>query len=858
MLPVLKRYIDWHYFDAWPKILLSWRNLTLFPFYYFSIPLHLSTLLAPWKRQRVKMRIGFHLDDLLSVMAFNSISRIIGCFIRLSTILSGLFLMLVFFLLGLTVSFLWPIIPGISIIFYIGKNASMAEETTDLLRKSNGNLNKLANLLFSTREGQFIACHLGFNPKYLLGVFRSYQSTKMPDSYQDNPSSNSSQLNNATSTAFHKFKHTEQPREINGKSKEQSNNTSLPDLFQTLAKTYSPFKNLLQRYGFDSEDVHQTAIWAEDLSGKKGNPLLSDLDRIKKIPGIGTQWSYGYTVAFDLFATDMTKNTTSFPILVGRENELETLQQLLSKTENNNALVVGEPGVARHRLVETLAHYIQSGLCLATLSHKRILSLNMHAMISSASSIQDAKGLIAGIFDEASFAGNVIVVIDDFDKYVSTGEGRIDLSDIITKYKESSLRFIGITTPSAFHKYIEPNSEISSIFEKVEIDPPDIETVLIEMEISIAPVLEKKYGITITYPAIKKAIDDSDRYISTTPFPAKTIELLDQSIIFINSNKSKNTLTASDIDEFLSEKYHISIGNIQMAEKEKLARLESLLHQQVINQNEAINAISSALRRARLDVSNREKPVGSFLFLGPTGVGKTETAKALSRVYFGSQEAMLRFDMSQYQKEEGLERLIGSVKLGSPGELCSQLSDHPFSLLLLDEFEKSDKEIYNLFLSLLDEGYVTDATGKKINAKNTIIIATSNAGGEFIREKVKEGVKDEKLKTAILEYVQQERIFSPELLNRFDATVVFTPLSEGHLREIARLQLEALNKRLAPKEITVDITPEIIRKLATAGFDPEFGARAMKRVIAERIEDEVAQKLLQGEVQKGEKITINL
>ena len=219
---------------------------------------------------------------------------------------------------------------------------------------------------------------------------------------------------------------------------------------------------------------------------------------------------------------------------------------------------------------------------------------------------------------------------------------------------------------------------------------------------------------------------------------------------------------------------------------------------------------------------------------------------------------MLRFDMSQYQKEEGLERLIGSMKLGTPGELTVKLTDRPFSLLLLDEIEKADKGVLNLFLTLFDEGYIADQTGKKVSAKNTIIIATSNAAAEYLRESINKGITGNNLQNGVINYVQEQHIYSPEFLNRFDAVIVFTPLSEGHLREVAKIMLNNLNKRLAPREISIAITPTLIKKLALLGFDPAFGARAMKRVITEKIEDEVAKRLLDGSAKKGEQIMIDL
>ncbi len=608
----------------------------------------------------------------------------------------------------------------------------------------------------------------------------------------------------------------------------------------------------------NENDIQEIAKWYEELNKDRTIPLLFDLNRIKSLPGIGVDWGYGWTAEFDKYAHDLTFNHATFPLLIGREKELNELERVLLKTEANNILVVGEPGVARHQLVETLAHRMKTGFTTPALSYKRGLALDMHSLASAKPSILEVKGLASEILDEAERAGNVIVYIDEIDKYLSSGDGRIDLTDVLSKFAQSSVGLIGITTPGAYHKYIESNSTLSKLFESVEISPPSLQTVTSELEISIVPVLEKKYKVTVTYPAIKKTVEDADKYLTSTPFPQKAIELLDQTIVYATSQKKQKLVTSDLVDEYLSSKLNMPMGDLGSQESEKLANLENLMHQRIINQEAAVHAVAAALRRSRLNISSSSRPVGTFLFLGPTGVGKTETAKALSSVYFGREEAMLRFDMSQYQKEEGLERLIGSIKLGSPGELTSKLLDKPFSLLLLDEIEKADREIFNLFLTLIDEGYITDHLGRKISAKNTIIIATSNAGAEFIRTSVQKGISGEVLQKALLEHVQHEKIFSPEFINRFDATVVFTPLSEGHLREVAKLMLESLNLRLKPKEIAVDITPELIRKLAVLGNDPAYGARAIRRVITDKVEDSVAQKLLSGQVKKGEKIRIEI
>ena len=822
----LSDYLNWHYFEVWPRLLILWRNLTIFPIYFFSVPLHLATLFSPWKRQVKKMGIGFHLDDFFATFGFNLISRTLGCLIRTVIIVYGILFSLLCVVIGGLVSILWVIIPFATIIFYLFRQKSEKEEFDKILKKANRHTPKLACLLFSTKAGYFVSTHLGFHTQKLIEVFANIHEEG------DFPRLEKLLANNKSLT--------------------------FPSLFQALSLTFTPLINLLERYKISDQDVYETALWYDLLEKKKENPLLSDLSRIRSMPGIGSSWGYGYTVEFDKYSEDLTQRITPFPLLVGREKELENMERVLLKTEDNNILIVGEPGVARHRLVETFAHRILLGKCHPFLSHKRLLQLNLASIVSSKPSILEARGLVEEIIFEAQNAGNIIAVIDDIDKFLSNDEGRIDLSDIFIKFAESQVGFIGITTPFSYHKYIDNNPNLSPHFEKIDILPPPLPVVLQELEISIVPVLEKKNRIVVTYPALKKAIEDSDRFISETPFPAKTIELLDAVTTYVSTQKNERIIQPENIDEFLSIKYHTNLGTIESSEKEKLLRLEELLHKRIINQEEAIRAVSSSLRRHRVDITNRNRPIGSFLFLGPTGVGKTETAKALSEIYYGREDSMLRFDMSQYQKEEGLERLIGSIKLGTSGELTAKLLDRPFSLLLLDEFEKGDRDLYNLFLTLFDEGYITSAGGKKVNAKNTIVIATSNAGAEFIREKIKQGFSSETLKKELIEYVQKEKIFSPELLNRFDGVVVFTPLTEGHLREVARLQLENLNKRLISQKISINITSTLVRKLAIIGFDPEFGGRAMRRVITEKIEDDIAKRILEGRVKKGEKIEIEL
>ena len=350
-------------------------------------------------------------------------------------------------------------------------------------------------------------------------------------------------------------------------------------------------------------------------------------------------------------------------------------------------------------------------------------------------------------------------------------------------------------------------------------------------------------------------MEGSDKYISDTPFPEKALELLDE-VVFYIEQKGDWQLTPEDVNSVLSEKTGIPTAKISEQEKKKLGRLEEIIHERLINQEIAVSQIAKSLRARSVGTKKENRLVGSFLFLGPTGVGKTETAKVLARVYFGSEEQILRFDMAEYSGAEGLERLIGSALRGFPGVLTTAIKNKPASLLLLDEIEKATPEVYNLFLSVLDEGVITDAFGKKINCKHLFIIGTSNAAGEEVRNLVSKGISGESLQSQVLDKVLEKGIFSPEFINRFDGVVVFEPLAGKHLVEIARLQMADFAKALEAKNIYLKLTNSLFQKIAQEGYEPAFGARPMRRIIELTLGDLLGKAILSGEVKGGETVEI--
>ena len=395
---------------------------------------------------------------------------------------------------------------------------------------------------------------------------------------------------------------------------------------------------------------------------------------------------------------------------------------------------------------------------------------------------------------------------------------------------------------------------ILSLFEKIEVRGVSGEETLKLLEY-LTFSLEKRHKIFISYPALRQIIFLTDKYLPVLHFPEKAIDILDEAAVYVASLKKEKIVLPEHIAKIITEKTEIPVGQLQAKEKEILLNLEELIHKRIINQEEAVKEVSTALRRARSEISQRKRPMGCFLFLGPTGVGKTETAKALAENYFGAEEKMIRLDMSEFQNITDIARLIGSGT--EPGLLTSSIRENPFSLLLLDEIEKDHPNILNLFLQVLDEGHLTDGFGRKVNFKNTIIIATSNAGYKVILGALKEKEGWQNIKQKLLDELFEKRIFRPEFINRFDAVVVFRPLSKENLLDIAELMLFGIKRKLLEKGIEFIITRELKEKIVELGYSPVFGAREMRRVIQDKVENILAEALLSGRLKAGSKIAVN-
>ena len=641
------------------------------------------------------------------------------------------------------------------------------------------------------------------------------------------------------------------------------------------------------------------------------------------------------TPTLDQFGRDFTAiaREGKFDPVIGRANEIERVTQILSRRTKNNPCLIGEPGVGKTAVVEGLAQRIASGDVPEPLKTKRLVSVDLSSMVAGAKYRGEFEERLKKAINEVLEAKNVILFIDEFHTIVGAGsaEGSMDASNILKPFlARGELQLIGATTLKEYKKYIEKDAALERRFQPVTVGEPTVEET-VEILKGIRDKYEAHHSVTITDAALSAAAKLSSRYITDRFLPDKAIDLIDEAaskkrlgsqtepedlkekekrLEKLTSEKQeaitaqefekaakirdeeialkeevdklksdwKGTGSSSalvvdedDIADILADWTHIPASRLKEEEMEKLKNLEATLHARVIGQDEAVTAVAKAIKRGRAGLKDPKRPIGSFLFLGPTGVGKTELSKTLAEAMFGSENALIRVDMSEYMEKHAVSKFIGSppgyVGFEEGGQLTEKIRKHPYSVILFDEIEKAHPDVFNIMLQILDDGILTDAQGRRVDFKNTVIIMTSNLGAKEITGNISSKLgfaggsdnkalsEHDKIKNKVMDEVK--RAFKPEFLNRIDDIIVFDRLTEDNIKDIARLMLRSLTERLNANDIEVTFSDAAVGKIAKSGFDPTYGARPLRRAIQNEIEDMLSEKIIDGEIKKGASVTVD-
>ncbi|MFA1821628.1 ATP-dependent protease ATP-binding subunit ClpC [Virgibacillus oceani] len=637
------------------------------------------------------------------------------------------------------------------------------------------------------------------------------------------------------------------------------------------------------------------------------------------------------TPTLDSLARDLTESAKEGNVdpVIGRSKEIERVIQVLSRRTKNNPVLIGEPGVGKTAVAEGLAQQIINNEIPETLRDKRVMTLDMGTVVAGTKYRGEFEDRLKKVMEEIRQANNIILFIDELHTLIGAGgaEGAIDASNILKpSLARGELQCIGATTLDEYRKYIEKDAALERRFQPIQVDEPTLEET-VQILGGLRDRYEAHHRVTITDEAIDAAAHLSDRYITDRFLPDKAIDLIDEagSKVRLSSytvppdlkeleqkleevrkekdaavqsqefekaaslrdseqrlreelDETKNEwkekqgqtdseVTVEDIAAVVSIWTGVPVSKLTKDESDRLLNMEGILHDRVIGQQEAVNAVAKAIRRARAGLKDPKRPIGSFIFLGPTGVGKTELARALAEAMFEDEEAMIRIDMSEYMEKHATSRLVGSppgyVGYEEGGQLTEKVRTKPYSVVLLDEVEKAHPEVFNILLQVLEDGRLTDSKGRVVDFRNTVLIMTSNVGAsELKRNKYvgfnlgDEGQEHEDMKNKVLD--ELKKAFRPEFLNRIDETIVFHSLEKKHMKDIVTLMVKQLQNRLKEQEIEFTLTDKALEKIANEGFEPEYGARPLRRSIQKNIEDLLSEELLKENISKGEKVKIGL
>lgn len=695
-------------------------------------------------------------------------------------------------------------------------------------------------------------------------------------------------------------------------------------LLSMLRETDCVGTRLLYTMGINIQKLYSSVLTAMGYDNETINEEVQAAKAMKKGKGSATPM-------LDQYSRDLTQMAFEGKLdpVVGREDEIVRLIQILSRRTKNNPCLVGEPGVGKTAIVEGLAQRIVSGMVPDTVKDKRLVVLDLSGMVAGSKYRGEFEERIRGVVDEVRGHQGILLFIDELHTIIGAGgaEGALDASNILKpSLSRGEIQIIGATTLEEYRKYIEKDAALERRFQPVTVEEPTEEGA-VEILKGLRPYYEKHHKVKISDEALEAAVKMSVRYINDRFLPDKAIDVIDEAASKVQLSgygvsheaeelkleireavsEKEEAVKAGDLDQakavgerqkelqkrldgilakearrsrrkslevdeaavasIVSDWTKIPVQRLTEGETKRLAQLEKVLHKRVIGQEEAVKAVAQAVKRGRVGLKDPNRPIGSFLFLGPTGVGKTELSKALAEAVFGSEQAMIRVDMSEYMEKHSVSKLIGSppgyVGYDEGGQLSEKVRRNPYSVILFDEIEKAHPDVFNILLQVLDDGHITDAHGRKVDFKQTIIIMTSNAGAQAIIEPKRLGFvsandeqKDyERMKSGVMEEVR--RIFKPEFLNRIDEIMVFHTLNKENIRQIVTLLLKTLERRCKDQmDIELHVTASAKEYLAEAGFDAKYGARPLRRAIQTKIEDALANELLEGRIHRGDTVQV--
>jgi ATP-dependent Clp protease ATP-binding subunit ClpC len=613
------------------------------------------------------------------------------------------------------------------------------------------------------------------------------------------------------------------------------------------------FKQLLPHLQLDDEDMISGVRWYSRLQ-----ELIDEEKKPKRTGGIARDWSFGWTNLLNRFGTNISDQVARGGLLHVRldshQNALTFLYDTFASNGRQNAALIGPLGAGKSTIVHAFAESLLAAdsKLPSSLKFRQIISLDASAIISAARSRSELESLVQQLFSEAFRAKSVILCLDNAQLFLEDRPGSVDLSSVLLPVLEGGgLRMILTMDEQRYLQISQRNPNLANLLNRINIPPATFDETMRVMQDQIISV-EFQRGVTFMYQSLKEAYRLSERYMYDFAQPGKSVRLLEQAAGY----SEQRLVTAVSVGRTIEQTSGIKVGKTNDTdEKEKLLNLESLIHERMINQTRAVSVVSDALRRARAGVRNESRPIGTFLFLGPTGVGKTELSKALAAVYFGGEDRMVRLDLNEYVRPEDVSRLIADGAQ-DPLSLTAQIMKQPFSVVLLDEIEKAHPQVLTTLLQLLDEGVLRDINNREVSFRDSIVIATSNAGADRIRQLIDAGQQLEQFEEIITNELIDSGQFRPEFLNRFDEIVVFRPLTQEELGQVVQLIIAGVNKTLEPQKIKVVLDPAAIAKLASIGYDPRLGARPMRRMVQRSVENLIAKRLLEGSAQPGDTITI--